>query len=175
MMTEPRTATVTVAGEETHREAEIHREDEAFRAVEQELAVLIRRIRALSAEIGRTVHPELEFGAYSLLTRIDEMGSARSTDLAEYFGIGKATISRQLKVLTGLGLIERRPDPADGRAHLVALTVEGGRRLHGVRAARQERFRGLLSTWEREEVELLARMLGRLNGLTDVWGEANRA
>jgi DNA-binding MarR family transcriptional regulator len=167
----PRTAGTAVGEPGPAGEPRAAGEDQAYRAVEQELAVLLRRARALSAEIGRKVHPELEIGAYSLLIRVDELGSARSSDLADYFGVGKATISRQLKVLEELGLIRRAPDPADGRAQLVTLTTEGGHRLHGARAARQERFRRLLATWGREDVELLARMLGRLNALTGAWDE----
>ncbi|MBC6456942.1 MarR family winged helix-turn-helix transcriptional regulator [Actinomadura sp. HBU206391] len=149
-------------------------EHEAYCAVEQQLGVLLRRARAFSAEMGREVHPELEPGAYSLLIRIDEVGPARSSDLAEYFGVGKATISRQLKVLEELGLIEREPDPADGRAHLLVLTGEGRQRLGHARVARQERFRAMLGTWELGDVEQLARMLGRFNALTDSWAEPGR-
>src|SRR5262249_12080699 len=93
--------------------------DEAFRAGEHELGLLSRGAGVLSAEVARDVHPELEPGPYGLLVRLDEAAPARSSDLAGYFGVGKATISRQLKALEELGLIEREPDPADGRAHLL--------------------------------------------------------
>ncbi|GLW09765.1 transcriptional regulator [Microtetraspora sp. NBRC 13810] len=142
-------------------------ESAAIDAVEHQLGVLFRRSRALSAEMGRAVHPELEPGAYSLIVRIDEIAPARSSDLAAYFGVGKATISRQLKVLEELGLIRREPDPLDGRAHFLDLTEEGRHRLGHARAARQERFHALLATWPEEDVRLLARMLTRLNTLTD--------
>jgi DNA-binding MarR family transcriptional regulator len=148
-------------------------EREAYNAVEHELGVLLRRARALSAEMGRQVHPDLEPGAYGLLIGVSDSARARPSDLAEYFGVGKATISRQLKVLEGLGLIGREPDPADGRAHLVVLTDEGRRRLDGARTARRERFHALLGTWPEEEVRLLARMLARFNRLGD--GAADRS
>jgi DNA-binding MarR family transcriptional regulator len=140
-------------------------EHEAYCAVEHELGVMFRRGRAMSAEIARKVHPELEPGAYGLLIRIDEAGPARPSDLADYVSVGKATISRQLKVLEELGLIQRAPDPVDRRAHLLILTAEGRHRLGCARTARQERFRTMLGTWDREDVELLARMLGRFNAL----------
>jgi DNA-binding MarR family transcriptional regulator len=149
-------------------------EREVFCAVEHELGVLFRRGRAMSAEMGRKVHPELEPGAYGLLIRIDDGGPARPSDLADYFNVGKATISRQLKVLEELGLIQREPDPVDRRAHLVGLTSEGRHRLGCARAARQERFRTMLGAWDRDEVELLARMLGRFNALGESPAETNR-
>jgi DNA-binding MarR family transcriptional regulator len=147
---------------------------EVFRAVEHELGLLYRRARALSAEVARDVHPELEPGPYGLLVRLDEAAPARSSDLAVYFGVGKATISRQLKMLEELGLIGREPDPVDGRAHLLVLTAQGQQRLGRARAARQQRFRSLLSTWPQEDVAQLARMLGRFNALTKTSGETGR-
>ncbi|GAA1307399.1 transcriptional regulator [Planotetraspora silvatica] len=142
---------------------------EAYSAVEHQLGVLFRRSRALSAEMRRAVHPELDAGAYGLLVRIHEAAPARPSDLAAYYGIGKATISRQLKVLEMLGLIERAPDPVDGRAHFLELTDEGQQRLDRARRARQERFRALLDTWPEDEVRLLADMLSRFNALTETF------
>ncbi|MCW2877402.1 MAG: transcriptional regulator, MarR family [Sphaerisporangium sp.] len=144
-------------------------EYEPYCAVEHQLGVLFRRSRALSAEMGREVHPELEPGAYSILVRIGEAAPARSSDLAAYFGVGKATISRQLKVLEELGLVGREPDPLDGRAHLLGLTDEGRLRLDRARSARQRRFHAMLGTWPEEDVRLLGRMLARLNALTDAY------
>jgi DNA-binding MarR family transcriptional regulator len=142
-------------------------EHEAYNAIEHELGVLLRRARALSAEMGREVHPDLEPGAYGLLIGVHDCARARPSDLADYFGLGKATISRQLKGLEELGLIEREPDPADGRAHRLVLTDEGRQRLDTARTARRERFHGLLGTWPEEDVRLLARMLARFNELSE--------
>ncbi|GII89026.1 transcriptional regulator [Sphaerisporangium siamense] len=145
-------------------------EYETYCALERQLGILFRRSRALSAEMGRAVHPELEPGAYGILVRIDEAAPARPSDLAGFFGVGKGTISRQLKVLEELGLIGREPDPLDGRAHLLDLTQEGRERLHRARTARQRRFYALLGTWPQEDVRLLGRMLERFNALGENTG-----
>ncbi|GIH69024.1 MarR family winged helix-turn-helix transcriptional regulator [Sphaerimonospora thailandensis] len=139
----------------------------AFCEVEHELGVLFRRAHALSAQMGRNVHPELEPGAYGLLVRIDRVAPVRPSDLAAYVGVGKATISRQVKVLEELGLVGREPDPLDRRAHLLVLTEEGGQRLGRARAARQQQLYALLAAWPEEDVRLLARMLRRFNALTE--------
>ncbi|WP_406319492.1 MarR family transcriptional regulator [Streptosporangium sp. NBC_01639] len=158
-MTETQAAPVPIDGNGAHC------------AVEHQLGVLLRRSRALSAELGRVVHPELEPGAYGLLVRIGEVAPARSSDLATYFCVGKATISRQLKVLEGLGLIGREPDPLDGRAHLLNLTDEGRVKLGRARTARQERYHAMLAAWPEEDVRSLAQMLARFNALTDTPGD----
>ncbi|GAA1417142.1 MarR family transcriptional regulator [Streptomyces thermospinosisporus] len=134
-----------------------------FLALERELTVLLRRARANQGEMAREVHPDLESSAYGLLVRLDECGRQRATELAAYIGVGKATMSRQLRALEELGLVAREPDPADGRAWLVALTQEGQDRVRRVREARRARYAGRLADWDPQEVAELARLLGELN------------
>ncbi|MFJ4843949.1 MULTISPECIES: MarR family winged helix-turn-helix transcriptional regulator [unclassified Streptomyces] len=132
-------------------------------ALERELTVLFRRARASQGEMAREVHPELEPAAYGLLARLSETGPQRATVLAGYFGVGKATMSRQLRALEELGLIHREPDPADGRAFLVHLTEEGEARFTRVRLARRARYVSRLRGWDRTELSELARLLSQLN------------
>ncbi|MBC9725314.1 MarR family winged helix-turn-helix transcriptional regulator [Streptomyces sp. TRM68367] len=134
-----------------------------FLALERELTVLLRRARANQGEMAREVHPDLEPSAYGLLVRLDEYGRQRATELAAYIGVGKATMSRQLRALEHLGLIAREPDPADGRAWLVALTQEGQDRVRKVREARRARYARRLADWNPDEVTELARLLHQLN------------
>ncbi|GAA2513240.1 MarR family winged helix-turn-helix transcriptional regulator [Streptomyces gobitricini] len=138
-----------------------------FLALERELAVFLRRARASSGEMAREVHPELEPAAYGLLVRLEEAGTQRATELAAYFGVGKATMSRQLRALEELGLVARDPDPADGRASLVRLTDEGRSRFRRVRDARRARYMRKLAGWDRAEVAELARLLHQLNTGSD--------
>jgi DNA-binding MarR family transcriptional regulator len=136
-----------------------------FLDLERELAVFLRRARASSGEMAREVHPELESSAYGLLVRLEDAGPQRATALAAYFGVGKATMSRQLRALEDLGLVARTPDPADGRAWLLHLTDEGRERFGRVRGARRERYGRQLASWDRTEISELARLLHRLNSL----------
>ncbi|MBM9619397.1 MarR family winged helix-turn-helix transcriptional regulator [Streptomyces zhihengii] len=137
--------------------------DREFLALERELAVFLRRARASSGEMAREVHPDLEPAAYGLLVRLEEAGAQRGTELAGYFGVGKATMSRQLRALEEVGLVTREPDPADGRASLVRLTGEGVARFRHVRDARRDRYMSKLAGWDRGEVAELARLLHQLN------------
>jgi len=137
--------------------------DATVAALERELAVFVRRARAAAERMSRQVHPELDAYAYGLLARLADQGPQRSIDLAEHVGVGKATITRQLKPLEALGLICRLPDPVDGRAHLVALTEDGRQRLTGVREVRRERLRNHLATWPERDVRTLATLLARFN------------
>jgi DNA-binding MarR family transcriptional regulator len=137
--------------------------DQEYLSLERELTILFRRARANQGEMAREVHPDLESAAYGLLIRLDECGRQRATELAAYIGVGKATMSRQLRALEDLGLVAREPDPADGRAWLVHLTREGHARVAKVRDARRARYVSQLSHWDRGEVAQLAHLLGQLN------------
>ncbi|KUO14633.1 MarR family winged helix-turn-helix transcriptional regulator [Streptomyces dysideae] len=137
--------------------------DREYLSLERELTVLLRRARASQGEMAREVHPDLESSAYGLLVRLEECGRQRATELAAYIGVGKATMSRQLRALEDLGLVAREPDPADGRAWLVHLTDEGRSRVSKVREARRARYAGRLADWDRGEVAELARLLHQLN------------
>ncbi|MET9254397.1 MarR family winged helix-turn-helix transcriptional regulator [Streptomyces sp. NPDC048182] len=134
-----------------------------FLALERELTVLLRRARANQGEMAREVHPDLESSAYGLLVRLGEAGGQRATELAGYIGVGKATMSRQLRALEDLGLVAREPDPADGRAWLITLTPEGQTRVGRVREARRARYARRLEHWDAGEVTELARLLHELN------------
>jgi len=140
---------------------------EPVERLEQELAVLWRRARSISAQLARDLHPELEAGAYGLLLRVGAQGGVRATDLAGYLGIGKPTVSRQLAALERLGLVERTRDAADARAQLVVLTALGRERVDRVRAARQEHVQAMLSTWQDADVDQLAALLARFNDVAE--------
>lgn len=138
---------------------------EEMQALEREITVFHRRARASAAETARQVHPDLDWAAYGLLVRLAEAGPERATDLAAYFGVGKATMSRQLRALEDLGLVSREPDPGDGRAFLIRLTEQGRSRFTRVRDARRACYLRQLAAWDRRDITELARLLHRLNAL----------
>ncbi|AXI81551.1 MarR family transcriptional regulator [Peterkaempfera bronchialis] len=113
--------------------------------------------------MAREVHPELEGSAYPLLAYIGIEGKVRVTDIGLHFGVGKGTVSRQIKALEELGLIRRESDPLDGRVSLVSLTEEGDRRYTSARNARMGSIRALLGTWQPTDVATFADLLHRFN------------
>jgi DNA-binding MarR family transcriptional regulator len=97
--------------------------------------------------------------ALSVLTRHGDM---RLSALAEHLRIAPRTATEVVDDLQRFGLVERRPDPGDRRAVLVALTPEGARTSRDIQAARQaegDRFFAALDPADRAS---LARILGEL-------------
>lgn len=91
-------------------------------------------------------------------------GEVRPGTLAEHLRIAPRSATEVVDDLQTRGLVERRPDPGDRRATLVALTEEGDRVSTAIRAARRaeaDRFFGHLNDTDRAE---LARILRTLRG-----------
>ena len=84
----------------------------------------------------------------TLLKVLEEHGDSRPGFIAERLHVGPSVISRQLVPLTAEGLVERRRDPADGRAELVSLTEDGRTRLASLRRAYVERMREHFTDWD---------------------------
>lgn len=70
-----------------------------------------------------------------------DLDGTRLAELARRMGVTKQAAGQLVDDLEGLGLLERRPDPADGRAKLICFTDEG----------RAAIFRGLEVLAETEE------------------------
>src|SRR5690606_41476999 len=85
---------------------------------------------AVATAMARSIHPGLEASAYPLLAHIADHPGVRGPELAAHFGVGRATISRQLSRLHALGLVAREADPDDSRGRLTTRTPAGEARLH---------------------------------------------
>lgn len=145
--------------------------DEAFTRLEREIGLLLRRARAMSARLASALHPDLDGAAYGLLALLEDAGPLRASDLVARLGLDKSTVSRQVSQLADLGLVDRAPDPVDGRAQVLTPSAEGSARLARIRAARRARWEADLGDWPAEDVARLGELLGRLNRV----GEAQDA
>ena len=72
------------------------RADELGR-LEQELGVLIRRVKRVIGERARAVHPDLQPASYLMLTFLAADGPQRSSVVSERFNVDKGAISRQVQ------------------------------------------------------------------------------
>ena len=137
--------------------------DDALQNVEHQLTLFWRRGRAITNQLSRQVHPDMEPAAYGLLTVIRREGPIRLTDLAMSIGVGKPSVSRQIAFLESIGLVSKEADPLDGRAQSIRLTPRGEEKMHQVQDARRQVFRDRLSEWPVQELAELARYMAKLN------------
>jgi DNA-binding MarR family transcriptional regulator len=92
------------------------------------LGLLVRRLRQRKAD-GELTMPES-----TCLSRLDREGPATSSALAKQAQISPQSMGATLAALEERGLVERRPDPADGRKVVMSLTAAGRRALDQRRA-----------------------------------------
>jgi DNA-binding MarR family transcriptional regulator len=135
----------------------------AAEVVERELVMMFRRARNVSMAVASQVHPDLDPASYSLLLMVDDAGSLRGMDVADRTGLDKSTVSRQIATLVDLDLLERVPDPDDGRARRIQLSDLGRERLAEVRRQRSKHLRREFASWSTEDLRHLARLLAKLN------------
>ncbi|QXC61176.1 MarR family transcriptional regulator [Aquihabitans sp. G128] len=137
-------------------------EDDDIRAVERELALLVRRLEQVRRNLvvdGVT----LDRAAYLLLDRIDLLGSPTAAALVDLLQLDHSTITRQVGTLERDGFVERVADPDGGRAQVLRLTARGAALLDGARRGRHERVSTTLASWSDRDRRALGRLLGRLN------------
>lgn len=136
---------------------------ESLRMLESEVGVLIRRVRRVIGERARALHPDLPASSYLMLTTVAQNGPLRASALAEQFDMDKGAISRQVRNLADLGLLDCTRDPEDGRATLLSATDEARRRLEDVVQQRHQWLDEQLSGWTAAELESFVGDLGRYN------------
>ncbi|WNI16022.1 MarR family winged helix-turn-helix transcriptional regulator [Actinacidiphila sp. ITFR-21] len=112
-----------------------HPSPSAVRA-SQEVRTVIGRLRRRILNAAEA--EDLTFGQQSVLTRLSDRQGVTASDLASAEGVRHQSMTATVASLSALGLVERRPDPDDGRRLLIALTAEGHQRVAKGRQARQE-------------------------------------
>jgi DNA-binding MarR family transcriptional regulator len=134
-----------------------------------QLARLMRLIERAAAQLASRRADGIERAAYLLLAQLVREGPHRTSALAEAVHSDPSTVSRQIGGLVQHGLVERRPDPRDGRASLLAATAEGERVFHQHRRTWNAHLLRMLATWSPSEVRRLAGLLDRFNSDFEVF------
>ena len=105
-----------------------------------------------------------------------EKGPQRVGEIAQTLGTDPSTVSRKVAALVDAGLVERRVDPADGRAHLLAATAAGERKSVDGRRYRIDLVTAVLAEWPEESRHQLATLLARFaDGMQDHGARMTRA
>ncbi|MCO1654631.1 MarR family winged helix-turn-helix transcriptional regulator [Pseudonocardia humida] len=88
-------------------------------------------------------------------------GPLRVSELAEWQGVDKSTMTMQVRRLEERGLVERRPDPRDRRGVLVRATPRGRRVRSRMDAAGAAVFTDMLRDWPAADRAALTDLLER--------------
>jgi DNA-binding MarR family transcriptional regulator len=130
------------------------------------LARLIRLIERAAVARGE----DLDRPSFMLLHTLVCLGPSRVTMLAAAVHSDPSTVSRQAAHLVEMGLLERRADPGDGRASLLAITDAGTALLERARQRRDDRIAAITGSWQAAEREQFADLIDRFTaGYEENW------
>ena len=112
----------------------------------------------------RTRHPEdqVDPSTFPLAKQLLFNDAMRVSDLAAKVELDASTVSRQIKQLEDKGIVERAPDPVDGRASLVRLSEHGRDTMQAAFRRRFDRIKRALEPWSEQDRAQLQTLLTRL-------------
>lgn len=148
--------------------AEPARADDAVMAplideVEKQFATMFVNARNSIRARAAAIDPELPPMGFKVLTILARSGPRQQGCLAEEMEVDKAMMSRTVKHLDHLGLVERSMDPSDGRALLVSMTPRARERYDATLVRARSVLHDRLAGWEPGEIRRFTDLLARLN------------
>ncbi len=129
---------------------------------------LASELRVVLGHLIRRLRTEHRFSLSqgSVLGRLDREGPQSTSQLAELERVRPQSMGQTVAELEAQGLIERHPDPADGRRALIELTDAGRAELLEDRGRREgwlaEALAESFSEAERETLDEAVRLMARL-------------
>jgi MarR family transcriptional regulator for hemolysin len=99
---------------------------------------------------------------WAVLARLQRCEGAKQSELAEALDLAPITLGRLIDKLAASGLVERRDDPADRRAHRLYLTEKAAPALRKLGALAEDVMGRALSGLDENEIRAL------LHGLTTI-------
>jgi DNA-binding MarR family transcriptional regulator len=129
----------------------------------REVASLVPDLYRIARRLRRMTGPHhLDIATLMLLHRLACVGASRPSDLATELDLDLSTVSRHVRALTEAGLVERDPDPDDGRSFRMTLTTAGAEEMTDAFRRREDAVAAATRRWDPQDVDDLKRLLGRL-------------
>lgn len=138
-----------------------------------QLARQLYGLAAVRRELGKAANHDLPGHGFGALISIRKREQARVSDIAADLQVDLSVASRQIAALVAAGQVERRPDPADRRAHVLEVTDAGIVALRTAFLQMVGLIDDALSDWSADEITGLAAGLERL--VTSFTGAATAA
>ena len=102
-----------------------------------------------------------------MLARLDDGGPTTPAELARSEAVKPQSMSGSLANMEAEGLVERTPDPNDGRQILFGLTEEGRATRKAVRVARQDWLRSAMASLSAKDLRILEEAVAVLSRVAD--------
>ncbi len=100
---------------------------------------------------------------YKILRILQDNSQVQQRQIADLLGQTEASISRQIKLLTGKQMINSQANPVNRREHLTTLTPRGTRILEAANTVLEQYHAATLNTLSTKEQATLLKLLGTLH------------
>jgi DNA-binding MarR family transcriptional regulator len=127
---------------------------------------IVRTARRLRQEAAGG-ESELTPTSTSALATVERHGPLTPSELAQIERVRRPTATRTLRVLLDAGLVERTPDPSDGRSALVSVNAAGRERLRRLRGRKNAYLARRMRDLPAGDVATLERAAEILEGMLE--------
>jgi DNA-binding MarR family transcriptional regulator len=128
---------------------------------------LMRSFQRAKARYLALARHDVEWSAQLILRQLAHNGPMRASAIADCLQSDPSTVSRQVATMVKDGLLERRSDPEDGRASILALTEKADAVIAEHERLRHTHFEDLLSDWSERDLSRFATLLRRFTADLD--------
>jgi DNA-binding MarR family transcriptional regulator len=154
------------------------REPEITTDMRDLFSVQLQRLAGLSSRIAAMTIPAhfaITVLEWRTLAILDYLGQAPLVQVAKHASVLKSQMSRIVTNLTKRELIERQPNPEDGRSALLCLSEEGKQMVHRILEDSLERNERMLSGLSANELKQLRKLMQRVySNSLEYYGELKK-
>lgn len=119
---------------------------------------------AMAADFDGTTITQAEYDVLLTVVRSPEM-TARLRDVTSNMLISQPSVSRLVDRMVARGLIQKCPDPEDGRGALIRASEDGARSFRAVATVHGRSIAQRMSTLDDDELRTLHALTDKLRGL----------
>jgi DNA-binding MarR family transcriptional regulator len=128
---------------------------------------IVRTARRLRQEAAGGAGVDLTPTSASALATVERHGPLTPSELADIERVRRPTATRTLRVLLEAGLVDRTPDPADGRSSLVSVNAAGRERLRRLRGRKNAYLARRMRDLPDSDLQTLERAAEILEGILE--------
>jgi DNA-binding MarR family transcriptional regulator len=133
------------------------------KASRDDVRAMVSALFVTNAALDRARHQKKGASILSLLQVVAATPRIRPSEIASAQDVHPSQVTRQVRELEGLGLVQVTADPADKRSCRVTLTATGPDELRSLTEEGLDRFALFVADWEPEEVRMLTSLLQKLD------------
>ena len=135
---------------------------DGMKASRDDVRAMVTALFVTNAALDRARRQKKGASTLSLLQVVAASPGIRPSEIASAQDVHPSQITRQVRELESLGLVQVTADTADKRSCRVTLTTAGSGELQSLTEEGLDRFALFVADWEPEEVQMLTSLLQKL-------------